>query len=358
MNKHKLPLVLLLSLFPLFALASADSYDQQLCQLAQRLIINDDTNRNDYTLIEQRGSSNGFHTIQMAADGTRSTLSIASYYQTDDSNTIQAAACKMINRERANAILDLALEGPRRSCRDINQHTYQQALTLLSDAERQRYLRDGAQIVFAEDYIASTGGEWLPINVERENHYDAEQRILTIRAPSVQVPWNDSERNFFQGVHHCKLISKATLLNWMRRNSFAQQPELIAGQSGSCTAANQPATSPGSCLFYFAPTDSLFCKDYTGNNWRKETVQEECRQRHASKEALQSAKNRYQGKGGTYSSSPCADRSDVERIVSSCVFNCRANDEAVWHSTQILGNAAGAAMMSKACDLYIEQGSL
>ena len=345
---------------PLIASAgSAAGYDDSLCQLAQRLIINDDDAAGSYALVEQRGESNGFHTIQMGVDEAQRQIIIASYYQSKpqqgaDSNAIVAASCKLINRERANAQLALNLTGERRQCRDINQYSYQLALASLTASERQRYLTAGRQLVFADDYVTGTGGEWLPINVERENRYDTDAQTLTIRAPSVQVPWNDAERNFFQGVHHCKLLSKATLRNWMLTNSFAAEPYLISADKQACTAPANPDTSPGSCLFYFAPANGLFCKDYTGNAWEVATVREECSQRHASAAALTAAKNRYEGTGGIYSDLPCHERNDVPNMVSSCVFNCTASDEAVWHSMDPPASGAGAGMMSRACDLYVE----
>ena len=82
-------------------------------------------------------------------------------------------------------------------------------------------------------------------------------------------------------------------------------------------------------------------------------MMQECSKRHDSKAALSAAKNRYQGSGGIYAASRCAERDDIDSIHSSCVFNCQAADEAIWHSTEVINNSAGAAMMNKACDLYI-----
>ena len=53
------------SIVAIAAAPDVADYDTHLCQTAQRLIINADA---DFPVIEQRGTSNGFHTIQMSVD--------------------------------------------------------------------------------------------------------------------------------------------------------------------------------------------------------------------------------------------------------------------------------------------------
>ena len=253
-------LLLLITTANLASAIQPSEYDRQLCQTAQRWLINDEQQKAAYTLREQRGASNGFHTIQMGTEAEPPRIVIASYYQQDDDGTIVAASCKLINRERANKELGLNLSGPARQCRDINQYSYQLALSQLTAKEKKRYLAEGIQLQFAEDYIATTGGEWLPSDVQGENRLDQANKILWVKAPSVQVAWNPQQRKFFQGVHHCKLISVASMLNWMRQQSFSHSPQLINDEKDSCKAANQAEQNVGSCLFYFAPADTMFCK--------------------------------------------------------------------------------------------------
>ena len=333
-------------------------YDLDLCVTAQRMIVNaaDDA----FPVVVQRGTGSGFHTIQMDIDAGARVVQIAMTTGTVamDGEPLSAyVACKMVNRERVNDVLALQLSGPRRSCRDVNEHTYQTAVTTLSPGERERYESAGHPLRFVDDYVAATGGEWLPAAVDDyiEAVDAAAGSYLQIRAPSVRVPWDPDERSFFQGTHHCKLITLAAMQRWMRSGALAADQALFPRTKPACTAPSTLSSTAGSCLFYFAPAATSYCQDYSGPDWTETSARAECGNRHASPEALRAAQNRYDGAGGVFSTIACAARADVPRITGTCVFNCNAGDETLWHLTgDMPAEPAAARMMTRACDLFIE----
>jgi len=329
-------------------------YDEDLCQRAQRTLINDESYM-DLTPLRirvQRGIGEGFHTIQMSTEPANNRIVIATTAKniTLDNKPIKAyAGCKMINRDRANSELGLDLQGPKTSCKTINLSSYNYALSLLSDEQRSRYLSAGKQLQFIDDTITPTGGQWLP--ADAADYIEVTGNVVQVSAPSVQVPWNETEREFYQGTHHCKLLTVQLLHHWMTKASFTEST-ILAKNTQQCNLPK--ATNDFSCLFYFAPAQTLFCQDYTGSEWTEQMARQACGKRHASPEALKAAASRYEGKGGVFENRTCTERETIE---STCVFHCNEKDENLWHnvgSTSDKPLPVSAAMMSKACDLFID----
>ncbi len=340
--------------------ALIESYDQNLCTTAQQFIVNSDSSPDKpFPISVQTGVGDGFHNIQMDVDADGGTVSIATTQATTSikgEEFVTHVSCKMVNRERVNNVLGLTLNGPERTCRDVNARTYQVALDSLSNEERQAFEAQGKPLRFVEDYVASSGGEWLPSSVDDyiEDVDDGKSSYLEIQAPSVQVPWNASERQFFQGTHHCKLITAAAMQRWMVDGGLNNENSLFPRSRPPCDAPTSMTSQVGSCRFYFAPSQSTFCKDYSGAEWTIAAAQEECGKRHATREAVLAAENKYEGAGGVFSRSSCRQRGDAEPIAGTCVFNCKAADETLWHTLKLKDAVADTSMASGACDLYIE----
>lgn len=331
------------------SVAAGPDYDAHLCATAQRLLINADAS---FPVAAQRGTSNGFHTIQMSIDTARRGAVIAmSTHTAEYAGAPQPTyvECKMVDRERVNAVLGLALPGPDRQCRDVNAATLQTALSGLTAAQRERYFSAGRQLQLGDDVILGSGGEWLPVTLD-DYVQPAANNTVAVRAPSVRVPWNPAEQNFFQGVQHCKLISLAAMQRWVTQAAFTPDATLIPATNRVCTAPTSLTSTVGSCLFYFAPADTLYCQDYSGAEWTPAAAQQECAARHASRQALTAAKNRYEGAGGVFATAACADRTDAPAIAGSCVFHCNAGDETLWH----IGGAVDPRM-TQGCDLFIDR---
>jgi len=320
------------------------SYDSELCVTAQRLLVNAG---DELPVRVQRGSGNGFHVIQMSVDtDARAAVIAMSTTYRGESDEPAYIACKMVNRERLNAELGAAYPAPDRRCADINRYTYDTALNSLSSAERNRYLQDGRPLEFTDDTIIATGGEWLPVTLDDAITYSDD--MVSVSAPSVEVPWNNEERNFYQGTKHCKLISVAALQRWMTDAAFKPDGLLVPLADKRCTAPATPDSTAGSCLFYFAPADAMFCQDYNGSGWNEAAAREECAARHASQDALKAAKNRYEGAGGIYDQRSCTDRPDSPPISGTCVFHCGTPDEKLWNVSGMLD-----PRMTKGCDLFV-----
>ena len=333
------------------------AYDSQLCTLAQKMILNvEDRDDVPFQMHIQTGEGNGFHTIQMNADATTNTVSIATTSATakvDDHTFTTHVACKMVNRDRVNDILVLSLEGTLRSCGDVNRRTHQHVLDQLTVEERRRYTDEGKPLTFTDDYIAMSGAEWLPLAIDDYITYEDDK--VVVQAPSVRVPWNTDTREFFQGTQHCKLLSASAMHHWMTKGAFNEGATLFPRTKAPCYTPSAMTSTVGSCHFYFAPADAMFCKDYSGPGWTDESAREECGLRHASREALQAEGNQYEGQGGIYLSQSCDARDDIKAMTSTCVFQCNADDEALWHTLGAQTNPAAGAMMNRACDLYIER---
>ena len=329
-------------------LAQAGDYDDQLCVTAQRMVLNADPD--DFTIHVQRGDGNAFHTIQMGVSPRAKIVRIAVTTVKSGPLGFDAhVACKMVNRDRVNDQLNLRLRGADFKCRHVNELTYATALATLLPQERQRYLDRGKSLQFLDDFVTSGGGEWLPISID-DFIRDEPGQFLEIRAPSVSVPWNRSERVFHQGTQHCKLITLASMQRWMKNGALRDADRLFPPTRLACTEPAAMQADVGSCLFYFAPARTRFCQDYNGSGWTADSARTECKKRHATATALTAAGNTYEGSGGVFSPATCAERSDVEPIVGTCVFNCAAADETLW---QVSSADAIDQTMARACDLFI-----
>lgn len=341
------------------------AYDRDLCVLAQRMLVNaDGPGEPPFGVQVLSGTGNGFHTIQMDVDASTRTVVVAQTTGTvraDGRELATHVACKLVDRDRVNDVLDLDLAGPVRSCRDVNEHTYQLALASLATDERQRYQTAGRTLRFGEDYYASAGAEWLPVAVDQfitaSPGDGRDAGYLEIRAPAVVVPWNRVSREFFQGTHHCKLVTLAAMQRWMRGGALSGDAVLFPPARGACVAPSAETSTVGSCLFYFAPANARFCQDYSGANWTVGKARADCGKRHASPEALRAAGSRYEGAGGVFSGSSCEQREDHAPHAGTCVFHCRQPDETLWHTLQgepgSEGGGAAGSMMSRACDLFL-----
>jgi len=330
--------------------STVSDYDAHLCRFAQRFLINAGTQA--FTIIEQTGYGNGFHVIQMDVDAEQREVTIAmttDFAEIDEKKLATHVSCKTVDRERVNDVLGLQLPEPGHQCREVNEQTHERALANLSTAERSHYLADGRQLTFGDDVIIATGGEWLPITMDVfiQPSTTAGNDIV-IRSPSVRVPWNRTDRQFYQGTQHCKLITLAAMERWMRFGAFSTDASLFPATDSECNQPHSMTSTVGSCLFYFAPANAMFCQDYSGADWNPGSAQEECGQRHASADALRAAKNRYAGTGGLFSARGCANRDDTPTLNGTCVFHCRQPDETLWHVT-----GPTDPRMTRGCDLFV-----
>jgi hypothetical protein len=346
-------------------LVTASEYDRQLCDAAQRVLLNATINSpsDDFSIYLQRAPGGEFTNEQMDIDADTGIINVAATTVTvaaDGASLDTHVACKMVNRVRVNHVLALDLSGPPRSCRDVNERTYRLALTTLSSAQRQRYESAGRKLRFVDDYAAEAGGEWLPsvindfMNVKTD---DSGAAYLEVQAPSVQVPWDPVDQDWYKGTHHCKLITLAAMQRWMTDIAFTDAGEMFARSKAVCTAPSAKTSSVGSCVFFFGPADADFCQDFSGPGWTPESARETCGERHASEADWIAMDRSYAGEGGIYDSLSCVERAPaIEAFHGTCIFHCNAPDEALWHVLRTADGGTEVRGMDRACDLFLPDG--
>ncbi len=343
----------------------ASEYDRQLCATAQRMLLNANVDPQSelFSIFLQRAPDGLFTNEQMDIDAETSVINVAATTVTvtvDDAPFDTHVACKMVNQARVNDVLELNLPGPPRSCRDVNERTYRLALTTLSAAQRQRYESTGRKLRFVEDYAAEAGGEWIPSIINdfmRPKHDASGAAYLEVQAPSVQVPWDPVDRDWYKGTHHCKLITLAAMQRWMVEVAFTDADEMFPRSRAACTAPSAKTSSVGSCVFFFGPADADFCQYFSGPGWTPESARATCGERHASEADWIEMDRSYAGEGGIYSPLSCVNRAPaIEELHGTCIFHCNAPDEALWHVLRTADGGTEVRGMERACDLFLPDG--
>lgn len=351
------------------ALIANSNYDSELCTTAQRIILN--AAPGDYVRETLRAEET-FVTEQMnvtAASNTITVAALSTKVRIGRKDLTGYMACKLVNQDRANTILRLNLAEPRGSCRDVNELTYKLALASLSEKRRQRFSSEGTPLIFVEDYPAVAGGEWLPSvpNDFIKPVGDAPDAI-EIQAPSVQVPWPGEDGDWYQGTHHCKVITLTAMQHWMKYGAFDGSTELFPRPRPRCVEPDSRTSEVGSCLLYLGPAGGQFCQDYSGSGWTQDSAREDCAIRHATKTAWDQESSSYDGGGGIFSDASCIDRDVVTEAagepaavagsayLGTCVFRCNTPSEALWHQIGPMATDPKGKMLEKTCDLFLKIG--
>lgn len=349
----------------LSGMVTVSEYDRQLCATAQRILLNSniDPRPASFSIFLQRAPDGEFTNEQMDIDIETGVINVAMTTVTltvDDAPLDAHVACKMVNRARVNDVLDLELTGPARSCRDVNERTYRLALTTLSPAQRQRYETTGRKLRFIDDYAAEAGGEWLPSVINDFMHIKTDKSgadYLEVQAPSVQVPWDPVDRDWYKGTHHCKLITLAAFQRWLTDVAFTEAEQMFPRNKAACVAPSATTSRVGSCVFFFGPAGADFCQDFSGPEWSPESARATCGERHATEADWITMDRSYAGQGGVYSPLSCADRDpEIEPFHGTCIFHCNQPDEALWHVLRTSSGGTEVRGMDRACDLFLPDG--
>jgi hypothetical protein len=122
----------------------------------------------------------------------------------------QNLACKNKNSEWL--ALQTGTTSPTKlSCSSHNQRIYSWALEQVSPAVRERFLRRGRQLRFADDKTFASGLQWVPSRLGFENH--PTERIATVTSKAL---YTDSSAPFgLGGMHYCKLLSPTRTMEWI-----------------------------------------------------------------------------------------------------------------------------------------------
>lgn len=346
-------------------LLARGAYDEQLCATAVMLINN--ATSDDFAIEVIRAAGDRFNTEQMATDTDTRTVTVASLIQSvevDGGELHAAVSCKMIHRDRINDQFNMQLPGPNRECRYVNEFTHQVSLDSLTDKERRAYEENGRALVFRGDFVTGAGAQWLPTVI---NDFIDPMAAggFAIRSPSVQVPWDYDERDWYQGVQSCKLITLAAMRRWMTTAALWPGAELFPRVTPVCTEPSARTARAGSCILYFGPAGATFCQDFSGAGWTPETAAADCGKRYATRAQWDAADGSYVGDGGVYSPMSCAERDApaelrAERFAiaepvnrGTCVWRCNDADETLWHSMTAVEQVDGRSLRDN-CELFLD----
>ncbi|TDJ47257.1 MAG: hypothetical protein E2O52_03370 [Gammaproteobacteria bacterium] len=354
------------------------AYDGDLCTLSQSILLNARPGQVDI-VVDRAARGSGFGTLQMNIDEEHAHVVVAMLTEEVevDGQTLAASVwCKQVNQDRVNDVLGAQLEGPPRSCRDVNEHTYRQALATLTIEQRRAYDSADRPLRFVDDYNAGAGAAWIPsvvndyiewVDPAQDDTARGEQAYLRVQAPSVQVPWDSQGRDWYKGTHHCKVITLAAMRRWMTVGALAGSTELFPRANPVCTQPSRMTSVVGSCIQFFGPADATFCTDYSGAGWTTDAASAQCAGRHVTKAAWLATERNYVGTGGLFSTLSCEARDAISEVrqppirmtesghFGTCVFRCNQADESLWHSlTGVPVSNQGRGGMQRACDLFIE----
>lgn len=165
-------------------------------------------------------SPNAYCTISL------SSVSQNIYYEDkEDTGLIPNAACeiraKLKSRQSVmlaagfkNVDFNVSDSGSR--CKMINQHAYDWALNRSGNATRERFHKFGIPIVMGEDQgCFHNGGIWiyLPMKYSLTKEQDS---VVRLAVSAIQLKTDVKYPiGMFQGMHFCKLLSPAKVMEWV-----------------------------------------------------------------------------------------------------------------------------------------------
>lgn len=122
----------------------------------------------------------------------------------------QSIACKNKSPESLSKLTGRA-STLTPSCSEYNKAAYEWALDNVSTQARERFLKRGRQLRFAEDRRLASGVQWVPARLIFEN--DSEQRTATVTSPSLATGLNAPAG--LDGLHYCKLLPPTRAMEWI-----------------------------------------------------------------------------------------------------------------------------------------------
>ena len=149
----------------------------------------------------------------------------ASYYRdflnTGSFTAAKEVACKMLTGARMAEQLgvDYDYETSRNTCKDVNQNSIDIALKLLEGSETlNRYQASGKPICLKDDFDAyfSAGPAWIKESLEIKETDEC------LQVSSVKID-TALDSKLFPGVHYCKLLSPARVIDWIMTDSNANK---------------------------------------------------------------------------------------------------------------------------------------
>jgi len=137
----------------------------------------------------------------------------------DISNTGKLTAasevgCKLLAAERVASLLQAPVIQPLLPCAAMNQWTLQLAEKLAATGTLQRYRERGRGLCFLEDSPSIAGPVWV---FKDRLRLKENSTCLAVQSPSMLT---EITARIYPGIHYCKLLSPARVLDWMMTDSL------------------------------------------------------------------------------------------------------------------------------------------
>ena len=254
-------------------------------------------------------------------------------------------AIKMKSKEIIDRAFGLSNSKPQGTCMDVQETIYNNVLNaILTDKQYSQYRSKGKSLTFTPDddlpplsdttNPVASGAAWYTRDpakalTRQGDAYSYEPIAMYIESDDTSLPEDMDDRH--KGVRYCKLLSHQIILSWMLVKSYEENPTLISPAAEHCTAPTSFEATFGSCLFYFAPSKTYYCSDYTGRGFDHQSALEKCNSRPSSETF-----------STKYSEKPCEERleelsskiPDYAGFQGLCIIHCLEEGEFLWNVYQ------------------------
>jgi hypothetical protein len=160
--------------------------------------------------------------VKYQAEGGMVVLNISSHasYSTDVANTgtyisAQEIGCKLANYDRIAQQLNTTAVATAVQCRAVNELALNTALALASPRTLARYKQEGKQVCFVDDttVVGNVGPLWIFSRLKMT----VTDKCLSVQSLKLQT---FVDGKIMPGVHYCKLLSPARILDWIMTDSL------------------------------------------------------------------------------------------------------------------------------------------
>jgi len=158
--------------------------------------------------------------VKYVPDSGKLTLNISShlspYIDVMNTGTFIAAkeiGCKLVNFDRVAQQLKTAVVSKTAQCRDVNEKALNTALGLAPNRSLSRYKSRGRGVCFVDDEQQLIG----PVFIFTRLKLTESAKCLTVQSIKLQTFLGGK---IMPGVHYCKLLSPARILDWIMTDSL------------------------------------------------------------------------------------------------------------------------------------------
>ncbi|KAK3264428.1 hypothetical protein CYMTET_26835 [Cymbomonas tetramitiformis] len=151
--------------------------------------------------------------------------------------------CKLLSSESIERQLNVTAVTRGVTCGDVNKYAAEMVMKLLSPTTLKRYKAKGRQLCWKPDF--QPFGDVGPLFIYESLELTENATCLAVASLAMSTAV-DSKR--FPGVHYCKLLSPAKIIDWIMTDSL--KPDSSTSQGMYSLAANQ--SQKGAAFNYFS----------------------------------------------------------------------------------------------------------